>query len=63
MSRNSTESSVLIEVKNLKSGYADRQVLHNINLSVNNGEILVIMGGSGSGKSTLLRNIDRKSVV
>ena len=47
----------LIEVKNLNSGYGDRQILKNINLSVYPGEIMVIMGGSGSGKSTLLRDI------
>jgi len=57
MNRNFAESSVLIDVKNLNSGYGNRHVLHDINLSVNDGEILVIMGGSGSGKSTLLRNM------
>jgi len=47
----------LIDVKNLSSGYGDRQILNDINLSINAGEILVVMGGSGSGKSTLLRNM------
>jgi phospholipid/cholesterol/gamma-HCH transport system ATP-binding protein len=47
----------MIEVKNLSSGYGDRLILKDINLSVIAGEILVIMGGSGSGKSTLLNNI------
>jgi len=52
-----TTNSVLIDVSHLSSAYGERQVLNDINLSVNEGEILVIMGGSGSGKSTLLRNI------
>ena len=47
----------LIDVKNLNSGYGNRQVLYNINMSVQVGEIMVIMGGSGSGKSTLLKNM------
>jgi len=47
----------LIEVKGMSSGYGNRLILKDINLSVSSGEILVIMGGSGSGKSTLLKNI------
>jgi len=52
-----TNTKSLIEVNQLDSAYGDRQVLNDINLSVNEGEILVIMGGSGSGKSTLLKNM------
>ena len=44
-----------IEVKNLVTHYGSRQILNNINFDVNQGEVMVIMGGSGSGKSTLLR--------
>ena len=47
----------MIEVKDVSSGYGDRLILRDINLSVVPGEIMVIMGGSGSGKSTLLKNI------
>jgi len=45
----------VIEVENLSTFYGKRQILRNVTLSVEEGEILVIMGGSGSGKSTLLR--------
>jgi phospholipid/cholesterol/gamma-HCH transport system ATP-binding protein len=44
----------VIEVVDLVTHYGPREILHGINLSVRQGEIMVIMGGSGSGKSTLL---------
>lgn len=47
----------VIEVENLVVRYGQREILHNINFSVDAGEIMVIMGGSGSGKSTLLRHL------
>ena len=46
---------VAIQVKDLVTHYGERQILHKINLSIHEGEIMIIMGGSGSGKSTLLR--------
>jgi len=47
----------IIEVKNLSIGYDDRTILKNVTFSVNEGEILFIMGGSGTGKTTLLKNL------
>lgn len=44
----------VIEVERLDHHFGDVQVLYDINLTVRQGEIMVIMGGSGSGKSTLL---------
>lgn len=46
-----------IEVKNLVTHYGDRRILNNISLTIEKGEIMVIMGGSGSGKSTLLNHL------
>ena len=46
-----------IEVENLVTHYGNREILHGVNLTVYQGEIMIIMGGSGSGKSTLLRYI------
>jgi phospholipid/cholesterol/gamma-HCH transport system ATP-binding protein len=47
----------IIEVNNLVTHYGDRQILKDLNFSVEKGEIRVIMGGSGSGKSTLLNHM------
>lgn len=50
-----TDRKTVVEVEDLVTHYGDRQILHGINLSICEREIMVIMGGSGSGKSTLLR--------
>ncbi|MEQ8357204.1 MAG: ATP-binding cassette domain-containing protein [Kiloniellaceae bacterium] len=47
----------VIRVEGLQAFYGAKQVLHDIELTVKPGEIMVIMGGSGSGKSTLLRHL------
>ena len=52
---NELNNDVLIEVKDLYKNYNNLQVLKGINLKVNRGEVISIIGSSGSGKSTLLR--------
>lgn len=47
----------LLEIKNLKKSFGDNEVLKDISLDVNKGEVLCVIGPSGSGKSTLLRCI------
>lgn len=47
----------LLEIKNLKKSFGKNEVLKDISLKVDNGEVLCIIGPSGSGKSTLLRCI------
>lgn len=49
----------IIEVKNLKKSFGKNQVLKSINLKVEEGEVVCIIGPSGSGKSTLLRCMNR----
>ena len=49
----------MIEFKNVSKNFGQTQVLHDINLKVNQGEVVVIIGPSGSGKSTLLRCINK----
>lgn len=57
MTTNFPDTSPIIEVVDLTTHYGSRKILNNISLTVNKGEIMVIMGGSGSGKSTLLRHL------
>ena len=47
----------MLEVRNLKKSFGDRQILDGVNLTVKDGEILCIVGPSGAGKTTLLRCI------
>jgi phospholipid/cholesterol/gamma-HCH transport system ATP-binding protein len=47
----------IISVRDLTASYGGRRVLNGINLDVERGEILALLGGSGSGKSTMLRHI------
>lgn len=46
---------VLFEMKNIKKSFGSLEVLKDISLQVEEGEVLSIIGPSGSGKSTLLR--------
>lgn len=55
---NRENKSTVLEINDLHKEYEGKQVLHNINLSINKGEVVVILGPSGCGKSTLLRCIN-----
>ena len=46
-----------IIIKNLEKSYGDNKVISNFNISINDGEFIVLVGPSGCGKSTLLRMI------
>ncbi|MGX7109573.1 amino acid ABC transporter ATP-binding protein [Facklamia miroungae] len=49
----------IIEVKGLKKSFGKNQVLKSIDMTVDKGEVVCIIGPSGSGKSTLLRCLNR----
>lgn len=50
-------SAPVIEIKGMKNFLGGQWVHRDINLTVNQGEILAIIGGSGSGKTTILRSL------
>ncbi|MFM1515098.1 amino acid ABC transporter ATP-binding protein [Helcococcus ovis] len=45
----------ILEVRNIHKSFGENEVLKGIDFSVNEGEVITIIGSSGSGKSTLLR--------
>ncbi|MCJ0951931.1 amino acid ABC transporter ATP-binding protein [Mammaliicoccus sciuri] len=45
----------MIELQNIKKSFNDKEVIKGINLSVDKGEVITLIGRSGSGKTTLLR--------
>ncbi|EKN68241.1 amino acid ABC transporter ATP-binding protein [Schinkia azotoformans] len=53
----------MISFENVNKYYGDFHVLKDINLSIKEGEVVVIIGPSGSGKSTLLRCINRLETI
>lgn len=47
----------MIEIVNLHKGFGSKKVLNGVNLTINEGETLVIIGRSGCGKSVMLKHI------
>lgn len=45
----------VLEINHIKKSFGDNEVLHDISLSIEQGEIISIIGRSGSGKTTILR--------
>ena len=50
--------TAILEINHLKKSFGSNEVLKDIHLTVNQGEVISIIGSSGSGKSTLLRSIN-----
>ena len=48
----------ILKVEHLNKFYGDWQALHDINFSINKGEVVTLLGPSGSGKSTLIRRLN-----
>jgi len=54
---NKQTNSVVVEMQHLKKSFGEKEVLSDINLVMNKGENLVILGKSGTGKSVLIKCI------
>lgn len=52
---NSSTTTPLITINNLRKRYGRKSVLKGVNLSVNEGEVLALLGPNGAGKTTLMR--------
>ncbi len=55
--------SPVIEFKNVNKSFGKTEVLHDINLTIEKKEVVVIVGPSGSGKSTMLRCINGLEMI
>jgi glutamate transport system ATP-binding protein len=53
----------LVVIENVQKHYGEFQALKDIDLTVNRGEVVVVIGPSGSGKSTLCRTINRLETI
>lgn len=47
----------MLEIKNVKKSFGKQEVLKDVSLRVEKGDVIVILGPSGSGKTTLLRSL------
>ena len=56
---NLTANHQILEIKNLSVNYGGIQALQNVDLIVNTGEVVTLIGANGAGKSTTLRAISR----
>jgi glutamate transport system ATP-binding protein len=52
-------NDVLLRLTDVNKSFGAHQVLHDIDLEVRSGEVVVLLGASGSGKSTLIRCVNR----
>ena len=63
MNQTSTGEQPVIELRHVDKHYGALHVLKDINLEIDRGEVLVVIGPSGSGKSTLCRTINRLETI
>ena len=49
--------SKLLVLRSVTAGYDGRMVIHNVNIDIDEGEVIALLGTNGAGKSTLLKSI------
>ena len=54
---------MIIEMKGVRKSFGDLEVLRGVDLAVDKGEVVVIIGASGSGKSTMLRVVNNLETI
>jgi putative lysine transport system ATP-binding protein len=52
------DNTPVIEISHLKKFFGEHEVLHDISVTVNKGDVISVIGSSGSGKSTMLRCVN-----
>ncbi|HUF88207.1 MAG TPA: ABC transporter ATP-binding protein [Thermohalobaculum sp.] len=57
MSAVSRTNGAILETRRLAAGYGRKRVVHGIDLTLNEGEVLLVLGHNGAGKTTLMRAI------
>ena len=55
-----SSGAALLQIEALRAGYGEIEVLHGIDLALNEGEFVCIIGANTAGKSTILRTISRQ---
>lgn len=63
MTQKEKAEAPIIELRHVDKHYGDLHVLKDINLVVDRGEVVVVVGPSGSGKSTMCRTINRLETI
>ena len=53
----SSNGDIVIEIKGIHKGFGEREILKGVDIQVNRGEVMVLLGGSGTGKSVSIRHI------
>jgi branched-chain amino acid transport system ATP-binding protein len=51
------QSTAALSIENLQAWYGESHILHNVNLSVNKGEVVTLLGRNGAGRTTTMRAI------
>jgi len=48
---------MLLQVREIRSGYGEMEILHGVSMDVDEGEMVVVIGPNGAGKSTLIKTV------